>query len=170
MSLKTPFGEIVVEMNDNICKYQFEILPNEQMGSQGVPIFKVEGRYKITPCVDEPLSFPVRLKCRIDSNLVFEYPSGLETGERYSAVSLYHDKTKLCIGSWDELGEGWPWAVGGGLELWESTKTGIEIQVGEANYWKYAFFCVAWTTLLGEDFNNNGDTDVWFAAEPFLAD
>ena len=169
MPLTTPFGEIVVEMNGNQCEYTFEKLPKES------PILKVEGRYKIMPLVDEPLPFPMKLKCRLETDLVFDDLTGLETGERYAAASMYHGGLKLCIGSMDDLdevyehGNGWCRVIDSGLFLYDFTTSGLEIHVREREYWKYAFFCVAWTTLRGEDHNTNGDYDVWFAAEPLMA-
>ena len=174
MPLKTPFGEIFVELNGKPCEYKCEALPTEVLGSQGLLMFKVEGRYKIAPIIDETVSFLLKLKCRVDSDLVFDDFSECETGERYSAASMYHGGIKMSIGAYDEIdevlkyGEGWSQIVDGGLILEQYTTTSIEIYVSERKYMGYAFFGVAWTTLRSDKFETDGSFDVWTAAEPWL--
>jgi hypothetical protein len=169
-SLITPLGEISVEINGNPCDYSCESLPNEIIGNQGVPIFKVEGRYRITPLIAESMSFPIKLKCSLDTELTFDELSELETGERYSAASIYCGKTKLCIGSYDEIDEVWNkndgciQVINGGVILNEYTTTSIEIYVKSKEYLKYAYFCVAWVTCY------TGDNNSWFAAEPSMSE
>lgn len=176
MPLITPFGDIIVEMNGNPCAYSVKPLPNEIIGSQRVPFFKVEHRFKITPEITAPLSFPLKLKCRIEAILSIEDSSDLETGERYASVSMIHNGIKLSIGSYDEFDEVYVYEndagikVDGGLILNDFTTTGIEIFVREKQYWQYAFFCVAWSTLSGDDYTCNGEVDVWFAADPFMSE
>jgi len=176
MTLNTPFGDVVMEINDHPCEYHFEPLPNKLFGNEENLLFSVEGRYKIIPKIDKPPSFPLRLKCCVDTTILLADNSELETGERYSAASMFFNKTKLCIGSYDELDEEYEKCVDGlkvidgGLILQEYTTTGIEIYVRETNYWRYAYFCVAWTTLSGDDYSSNGELDVWLAAEPFMSD
>ena len=175
MALETPLGRIIVELNDKPCDYRFEELPKVILDDDGDILWSVEGRYKITPLIEEPLMFPLRLRCKIDTTLELGELSGNEGGERYMAMSMYHNGMKLCIGSYDDIdpeekyGKGWIQVVGGGCVCWDSTPTSIEIYVGGQKYLEYAFFGIAWTTLRGDDFENNGDNDVWFLAEPAMS-
>ena len=175
MTLNTPLGDVVMELNGHPCEYHLEPLPKKVYKDKENLLFSVEGRYKLTPSIDKP-SFPLRLKCRVDTSILLGDNSELEGGERYSAASMFYNKIKLCIGSYDELDEESEKCVEGlknidsGLILQEYTTTGIEIYLREMNYWRYAYFCVAWTTLSGDDYSSNGELDVWLAAEPFMSD
>ena len=172
--LETPFGEIIVEVNGYRCDYDFEKLPIEKIGQKGFPMFKVDGRYRIKPRFTEPVAFPMRVKCRVDSAIEFDERSELETGERYSAASMYHNNIKMCIGSYDGIDEmfkqcnGFPKIIGG-LILNDYTTSGIEIYVKELAYLKEAYFCTAWASLSVDD-SRDVENEVWFAAEPCLSE
>ena len=175
MLLRTPFGDVIVELNKKPCKYHFEELPKAVLDKDGKILWSVEGRYKITPLIEDAVTFPLRLNCTLDTTLKLGELSGMEGGERYSSIAVYHDEMKLNIGSYDDIdpemkqGDGWSQVIGGGCVLWDFTDTSIEIYVGKEEYMKYAFFCVAWKTLYGDDVDNNGDNDVWFLAEPAMS-
>jgi len=175
MLLETPFGNIIVKLNDEPCNYKFEKLPNVVFShTDGEPLWSVEGRYKIIPIYESPLHFPLRVKIIVDTSIELGELSEIEAGERYTAASMYYNGMKLCIGCYDDIepdfeyGKGWVKVVGGGCVHWSNTPTSLEIYVGEEEYMEYAYFGVAWTTLNGNDFENNGDIDVWFLAEPAM--
>jgi hypothetical protein len=176
MLLITPFGEIIVETNGSNCDYSFERLPNVVAGQQGMPLFNVDGRFKIVPLITAEHTFPMKIKCRVNSDFLFDDMSELETGERYSAASMYYAGIKMCIGAYDEIDEvykkrnGCFEIVDSGLTLSDFKVNSIEIQVKNNEYYKYAHFCIAWKILLGDDYSTNGSTEVWFAAEPYLSE
>jgi hypothetical protein len=159
--LQTSFGKVVVKANGFPIQYQVEELPLI-CGDREAPLFIVEGRYKILPKLGDDVGLPVRLSCSIDIDLntVDVDRSGLETGERLYLNSLYRGDEKLSIGAFDELD---------GLECYDSSLNGIEIILTDQSFLKYAYFCVAWRTLAGDNYENNGDVYTWFAADPSLA-
>ena len=156
--LQTPFGSIVVKMNGIPIKYDVEALPLT-CGKKEEILFAVDGRYKIVPSLGSHITFPFRLSCSVDCapDMIDIERSGLETGERLFLTSLYCDNQKISIGAYDELD---------GLECCGFSLNEIEIIVTDKFFLKYAFFCVAWLTLLGDDYETNGDIYTWFAADP----
>ena len=156
--LQTPLGSIVVKMNDVPIKYCVEALPLT-CGEKEEILFAVDGRYKIVPVLDSHITFPLRLSCSVDCELdtIDVERSGLETGERLFLTSLYRDNQKISIGAYDELE---------GLEGYGFSLNEIEIIVTAKSFLEYAFFCVAWLTLSGDDYETNGDIYSWFAADP----
>ena len=161
--LRTPFGKIDIKLNDMPINYQVEELPLCYDANYEKPLFIVDGRYKIVPFLDiDNMNFPIRLKCSVDCvpGLIDTERSGLETGERLFLNSLYCKNQKMSIGAFDELD---------GLESYSFSLTEIEIIITDKNSIKYAFFCVAWVTLTGDNYENNGDNYTWFAADPSLA-
>ena len=161
MLLKTPLGNVYVELNGVLVDYTFESLPTTMTGTQGHPLFNVDSRYKITPNLSTVEKLPFSIKCRIEVDTVMPIDSELETGERYSAVSIIADNHKFCIGGYDELD---------GLELHDFADSALELNVEKRDCMKYAYFCIAWTKLRGKDFNTNGENDTWYAAEPYMCE
>lgn len=159
--LKTPLGNVIVKANDVRIEYQVNELPLN-CGEKERPLFVVDSRYKIIPLLDNTIDFPIRLNCSVDCTLdiVDANRSGLETGERLFLNSLYCNNQKLSIGAFDELD---------GLESYDYSLTGIEIIATDRRFLKYAYFCVAWLTLSGDNHEENGDIYTWFAADPNLA-
>lgn len=158
--LETPFGNVVVKVNDVRTEYQVKELPFKS-DKKKQPLFDVNGRYQIIPLLDNNIDFPVRLSISMDCTLdsIDTERSGLETGERLFLNSLYRDNQKLSLGAFDELD---------GLERYDYYLNGIEIIVTDRKLLEYAYFCVAWLTLSGDNYESNGDIYTWFAADPSL--
>lgn len=155
--LKTPFGNIIIELNDRVIDYKTEELPLVSR-SDDFTLFSVEGRYKITPLIKEAY-YPFRLKCLVDCSpdMVDGSRSGLSTGERVFLNDLRSKNLKMNIGSFDEMD---------GLEGYGYTYNGIEIIVSDDAHIKSAFFCVAWMTLSSDNDETNNEIYTWFAADP----
>lgn len=158
--LETPFGNVIVKVNDERIEYQVNELPLRR-DKKEQPLFIVNGRYKIMPLLDNNIDFPIRLSISIDCTLdsIDTKRSGLEPGERLFLNSLYRDNQKLSLGVFDELE---------GLEFYDYSLNGIEIIVTDRRFLEYAYFYVAWITLSGDNYESNGDNYTWFAADPNL--
>jgi len=108
MPLKTPFGDVVIECNGIISDYLCIQLPNEQIGNTGTPIFNVEGRYKITPKLIEPLSFPLIIKCYIKTDVEFHRLFIPNTEAKYLTLSSEIDRPLIKVEKAGEL-DSMPW-------------------------------------------------------------
>ena len=165
--LLTPLGVICITVNGIEVNYTVENLCKVERYKDGSGyLFNVDGRCKLTPEISDKVVFPLEIECSVEkfSHIVLDDRTGAESGEYMAMWSMYNGSTKLSIGSPDDTPDYLEDCVQGSY-----SSTGVIIDVRNRDYLKHAFFCVAWVSLNGTDYENNGDIYTWFAADPTIA-
>ncbi|MCL2212498.1 MAG: hypothetical protein FWB93_01520 [Oscillospiraceae bacterium] len=149
--LHTPFGEIFVKLNDKSILYQAEKLKNIDMGSRGLPIFEVDGRYKIIIDISD-MKTPLSLAVEFASTVKF-HDSGIDSGERLSLKTWENGTLMFSIGTEDDIK---------GTDI-EYLECGIKVIVDKNSLDKIAFG-IAWRYIESK----KEELYTWFAADPTI--
>ncbi len=150
--LQTPFGNIVVMLDDKIVPFSITAVVNKQL----FPNVDGAFRLKCDIFVDNKVH---TLRCFLDSSDVKGYP---ESGERFEALAFYENGGKLTIGCEGWFGE--PEEHGydyNGSYL----DNGLEIEITPHTKSKSFLFGVAWL----DHCTDESDVQTWLAADPTIA-
>lgn len=152
--LNTPFGEINILSNGNEIPYKYEKLENTYIGNLGLPVFEVDGRYKITVNISM-MKVPLSLECRFGTTEMVDN-SGINSGERLALKTWENNNLMLSIGTEDEI-------VGAVIEY---LSHGIKINITDNSAIDEAIFGIAWIYI--KDYEKE-ENHTWFAADPTYA-
>lgn len=128
--------------------YEADALKLKHLGTKGLPVFDVEGRYRI--CIGElnPLS---RVSCCLVN--VAQHSADINSGECLALKTWYNNQCELSIGTRDEIP---------GIEV-TYLKNGIEVVLQENATIDYVVFQLAWLTKYDD---KKQSLYTWFAADP----
>ena len=141
-------------MNEKKITYDVEKLENLFIGRHGIPVFDVDGRYKISVNIDG-LNLPLTITCLFDAETVFN-DSGISSGERLALKTWENNTLMFSIGTEDEIE---------GIEV-KYLERGIKIDIEKGNAVDSVVFGVAWRYIKDYEKEKNY---TWFAADPIYA-
>lgn len=148
--LETPLGPIFVELNDKPVAYQAAPLNLVFIGTQGLPVFDVEGRYRIR--IDRLPACAV-VVCRFAP--AKEHPSCISSGERLALKTWNDGPIEFSIGTEDEIP---------GTKI-EYLANGLKVAVSRHSDVGAVTFQIAWLTVRDVEKESNY---TWFAADPTI--
>ena len=147
--LKTPFGDIIISVDDTKTEYTAAAVPLDHRCD------KLNGRYFICLKLEND-GKPHTITCRINWYTPSE-KDGAEDGEDLLLMSFFKGNAKLSIGvEFDYCGK-YDYEA-------EHLKDGIQIRVFPQTKTKYFLFGIAWV----EDCNDENEIHTWFGADPML--
>ena len=146
--LKTPFGNIVICVRNEIVEYNPVQLEPVYIGQLGFPVFEVEGRFRIKM---SNLDKPISVSCTFIAEE--EYSSGINSGERLALKSWDKGQQILSIGTEDEIP---------GIEV-RYLDNGLEVISSENSNVTDIVFQIAWMTI---QYPEKEDSYTWYAADP----
>lgn len=152
--LNTPFGEIAIKLNERNIPFNVEKLGNTYLGQLGVPVFIVDGRYKVSVNISDA-EIPLSLACQFNLGSIFQ-KSGINSGERLALKTWENGMQMLSIGTKDEID---------GINI-NYLERGIEVCIGKKAKVDEVVFGIAWIYIKKYE-KENGYT--WFAADPTYA-
>lgn len=149
--LNTPLGEITISLNGCVIPFQAEKLENSHIGQLGLPVFAVDGRYKISvPLVRA--ARPLSLACQFGFESAFR-KSGINNGERLALKTWENGSLMLSLGTEDEIP---------GIDV-QYLERGVKVCLTEKAEIAEVRFGVAWVYRADDEQKEN---DTWFAADP----
>jgi len=149
--LNTPLGEIAIRLNERKIPFNVAKLENTYLGQHGAPVFKVEGRYKVSVNITD-VKTPLSLTCQVNLESTFQ-KSGIDSGERLALKTWENGTMMFSIGIEDEID---------GINI-EYLERGIEVCIGEKAKVEEIVFGIAWKHV--EDYEKEYH-HTWYAADP----
>lgn len=146
--LATPLGTIVLTVDGTPVEYSIKPLKLFHVGTRGLPVFEVEGRYRIEIF---NLQLPTAVACYFTPNQT--YSSGINSGERLALKTWSDGSTELSIGTEDEI-------PGTAIQYLDN---GIKISFAKNAKAEAAIFQTAWLTIRNTEIESDY---TWFAADP----
>ena len=146
--LKTPFGNIVICVENEVVEYNHIQMASSYIGQHGLPVFDVEGRFRISI---SNLNKPICVSCTFIADE--EYSSGIDSGERLALKSWFKGQQILSIGTEDEIPD---------VEV-RYLDNGLKVILSENSNITNIVFQIAWMTINDPE---KEDGYTWYAADP----
>lgn len=162
--LNTPFGDIIVKINNQEIEYHYKKCDNDRTCPN------LLGRYLIEIELNPKECKKYCISCEVSDSYLLK--SEIETGEMLECQSFYsQDRVKLSIGVY---GECWGYGYNGIYKTNDYDikylPSGISYLVLENTKTNKFYFAISWIDDVGYDdpINNEHDRDseTWFGSDP----